>query len=278
MKGYLTRMQITFFDLTIGIIALISMTLNLFQRYKERKTRQEINDQKRLHSTILMSLLKNFDEGTKSHEDLKRKGEHGSTISESIVRIINAQRIALREFLERYYEVEITSAYIDRPENEEMLVEIIEGADSMTAVMTKVVEKADRYVFTIGGRSRNNAYLNALTKRVLLKDIRYIRVITGESIKHLLCEHIHNVFENVELGYLNEDKYGGILVTQDTVVCALYSSKVPILDKALIIQNEKIASDYRSYVQDLLNSSKTKIDDKFITNLCKKCGEKQNPS
>jgi len=277
-------MEITEFDLIIGLIAFISLAFNLFQLYKDKINRQKIDDQRRLHETILMGLFENMNEGARSLEDLKRKGANGSTISESIIRMINAQRIEVGEFLKSYYEKEIipespsreiVSSIKEKADSSIKTIGLIEGAESITSAMIEAVEKADRYIFCVGGRSRNDAYLNALYKRVLRKNVRHIRVISGKDIKHSLCEHIRNVFQHVELGYLKDDKYGGILVTHDTVILALYSSRVSYLDKGVMIKDEHTASDYRAYIQDLLNSSKKPLDENFILSLCTNCREKK---
>lgn len=277
-------MEITIFDLIIGLIAIISLAFNFFQLYKNKIDRQRIDDQRRLHETILMGLFENMNEGARSLEDLKRKGANGSTISESIIRIINAQRIEVGGFLKCYYEKEIIpesssseiiSSMKEKAASSKRTIDLIEGAESITSAMIEVVEKAERYIFCVGGRSRNDAYLNALHKRVLRKDVRHIRVITGDHIRHPLCENICNIFQHAELGYLKEDKYGGILVTHDTIILALYSSRVPNLDKALIIEDEHTASDYRAYIQDLLNSSEKPLDENFVLSLCTNCREKK---
>jgi len=273
-------MQITLFDLIIGLFALISLAFNFFQLYKDRINRQKLDDQKRLHETILIGLWQNMNEGAKSLEQLKRKGADVSTVAESLTRIINAQRVEVGGFLKRYYKVEISqetspleleSTIMDKAESQRISIELIEGEEAITSTMIEAVEQAERYVFCVGGRSRNKAYLNALSKRVLCGDIQYIRVITGDHIRHQLCEHIQKIFQRADFGYLKEDKYGGILVTHDTVISAFYSSRVPTLERALKIKNEKTASDCRVYVQDLFGTSEKPLDMNFIYNLCTTC-------
>lgn len=278
-------MQVTPFDIIVGLIALISLAFNLFQLYKDRINRQKLDDQRRLHETILTGLWQNMSEGAKSLERLKRKGANGSTIADSIARIINAQRIEVGEFLKGYYNVEVTqesspieleSAGIGIDRSIVKSIELIEGVESITATMIEAVEQAERYIFCVGGRSRNDAYLEALSKRALRGDVRYMRVITGDHIRHQLCEHICNIFQHIELGYLEEDKYGGILVTHDTIVLALYSSRVGSLDKGFKIESEQVASDYRTYVQDLFTASEKPLSIDFIRTLCTECRAKFN--
>lgn len=282
----ITRMEITIFDLIIGLIAIISLAFNFFQFYKEKINRKKIDDQRRLHETILLSLFNNMNEGSKSLEDLRRKGANESTISESIIRIINALRIEAGEFLKSYYEKEfntesssskVLSQRKGKASGSTENLELIEEAESITMAMREVVERAERYIFCVGGQSREDPYLNALSQRVLKGDVRHIRVITGKNIKPSLYENMCKIFQHAELGYLKDDKYGGFLVTHDTVVSALYSSTVPTLEKALIIKDENTASDFRAYIQDLLNSSKKPLDKDFILSLCDDCShEKQS--
>lgn len=92
-------------------------------------------------------------------------------------------------------------------------------------------------------------------------------------MRHPLCEHLSKVLDHVELGYIEEDKYGGIIVTHESVFLAIYSSKISALDKGLVIKNDKIAADYRTYVQDILAVSKKDIDLNFIQSLCESCSK-----
>jgi hypothetical protein len=278
-------MEVTLFDLVVGVIAIVSLVFNFFQLYKDKINRQKLSDERRLHETILTGLWQNMNEGAKSLEQLKRKGANGSTVADNIARIINAQRIEVGEFLKRYYNVEVSreasplelaSVSMDTTKSQATSTELIEGVEAMTSAMIETVEQADRYIFCVGGRSRNNAYLDVLRQRVLRGDVRHIRVITGDHIRHQLCEHIRNIFQHVELGYLKEDQYGGILVTHNTVILALYSSNVPSLDKGLKIESEQTASDYRPYVQDLLAASEKNLSMDFIHSLCTICRSKTN--
>lgn len=263
-------MQVTLFDLIVGLVALISLVFNFFQLYKDRINRQKLDTQRRLHETILTGLWQNMKEGAKSLGQLKTKGANGSTVADTVVGIINAQRIEVEEFLKRYYNVEVTQI-VDRDRSKTKSVQLIEGAGAITSAMREAVEQAERYIFCLGGRARNDAYLTVLRQRVLRGDVRYIRVITGDHIRHQLCEHISSIFQRVELGYLKEDKYGGILATHDTVISALYSSQVPFLDKGLKIKNEQVASDYRVYIQGLLATSDKPLSMNFIHTLCTTC-------
>ena len=67
-------MEVTLFDLVVGVIAIVSLVFNFFQLYKDKINRQKLSDERRLHETILTGLWQNMNEGAKSLEQLKRKG------------------------------------------------------------------------------------------------------------------------------------------------------------------------------------------------------------
>lgn len=278
-------MQLTTYAIVFGVIGLVSLALNLFQLYRDRINRQRSRDERRLHETILRGLWQSMTESARSLEQLRRKGADGTTVADIIGGVVNAQRIEIEEFLKCYYSVgtkqlapSLTRAVVtnDGTEVRARSLELVEGVEAITSTMIEAVENAEGYIFSVGGRSRNNRYLAALRQRVFRGDVRYVRVITGDHIRHQLHEHIHDVFKFVELGYLKEDKYGGILVTRDTVILAIYSSSVPTLDKGLKMAGEQIASDYRSIVQDLFNASEKPITMDFVSGLCTTCREKSH--
>ena len=150
---------------------------------------------------------------------------------------------------------------------------LIEGHNEITSTMIRIVQQAETYIYTIGGRSRNDAYLSEMTRRVQMGDTRYIRVLTGDHIRHSLCDHLHAVLDYVELGYYKEDRFGGVLVTHDTTFIALPSPSETILDKALVLRSERVASDYRAYVTELLGGTDNSVtlDSAFIIGKCKGC-------
>jgi len=159
------------------------------------------------------------------------------------------------------------------PERSGPYTELIDGAEEISISMIAGVQRAKTYIFTIGGRSRNEAYLNAVKQRALQSDIRYVRLITGGHIQHILCRHLQELGDQVELGYHPEEKYGAVMVTHDTTFVALPSPNVSILDRALKIKSEAVAADYRVYVAELLGSSKKEVDSEFIQKLCTTCRE-----
>jgi hypothetical protein len=276
-------MQITTFDLVMGLAGLISLGFNFFQLYQDRIKSQKLEDQRKLHEATLLGIWQNLTKGANSLLQLEHKGADATTIATNMARVVDSQRIQIAELLEGYYGVKVGP----RDSFDALLktsgkgssnggIELIDGVEAITSAMLKAVEDAEKYVFTIGGRSRNDPYLNALKQRVHRGDVRYIRIITGDHVRHPLCQHIRDMQDQIELGHLPEDKYGGVLVTHETVILALQSSRVPSLDKGLRIQNERIASDYRLYVLELLSSSNRAVDAELIQSLCTTCRQKRS--
>ena len=150
-------------------------------------------------------------------------------------------------------------------------IELIDGSVEIINSMVLTVQNAERYIYAIGGRSRNETYLNAIKDRVAKGGIRYVRIITGDHILHHLCKHLHDLFESSEIGYLPKDKYGNVIVTDRITVIALPSPSVKLLDKGLKIIDERVASDYREYIIELLGKSNRNTDLSFIESLCSEC-------
>lgn len=155
---------------------------------------------------------------------------------------------------------------------------LIEGSEEIINLMIQIVLNAHIYIYTIGGRSRDDAYLDALNRRLLQKDIHHIRILTGDYIHHSLCRHLQETLDCVELGHYDKDRFGNVLVTHDTTFIALPSPEGSILEKGILISGERIASDYRSYITELLGGSDKdkRIDSNFIMKLCMECRRENN--
>jgi hypothetical protein len=72
-------------------------------------------------------------------------------------------------------------------------IELIDGTEEITDAMIKAVQGAQKYIYTVGGKSRNDLYLDSLRTRVSRGDIRYVRIITGDHIRHQLCKHLQKL-------------------------------------------------------------------------------------
>lgn len=274
-------MQLSIYEMLVGVVAAVSVGVNLFQLYRNKVNRQmltnELANERRWHETILRSLWETMSELGSALGQLKRIGADGTVVVDRVGGAVNAQRIEIEEFLQNYYGVDIgqLASRLTQDRVGEESLELIRGKEDITNAMIDAAEKAEGYIFCVGGRSRNKRYLAAVSKRVLGGNVRYIRVITGDHIRHELHEHIGELFDHFELGYLSEDKYGGITVTHNTVILALYSSKVAFLDKGLKIVGEQIAGECREYVLELLVASNQPVELEFIRKLCTECKDKE---
>ena len=270
-------MQITIFDFVVGLVGLISFVLYLFQLYKDRTNRRIADTELRLHETTLMAIWQTLSEGAHSLTQLEHKGADSTTIASNMSRVLESQRIHIAEMLHRYYglkpQTQSSSSLPTSP------LTLIQSEEAITTAMIEAVETAESYLFTVGGRSRNEPYLNAVKQRVMRGDIRYLRIITGDHIRHPLCVHIRELLEqreNIQFGYLKEDKYGGILVTNNKIIQALQSSRVSSLDKGLVLEDERVASDYRLYILELLSSAEPVTNMDLVEALCTTCRQKRS--
>jgi len=153
---------------------------------------------------------------------------------------------------------------------------LIQGAETVTYNMVEAAKDAQTYIYTIGGKARNEKFLNTISERVVRGNIRYIRVITGDHIRHQLCRHLHELQEIVELGYYLDRIYGNIMVTHDTTIIALPCPNSSALENVLKVKSREVASDYREYITELLGSSEKITNFSLIENLCKTCRGSRN--
>lgn len=243
-------------------IGILSIFLNIFQFYTGYTREQKFKEQEKLFETVLETLFKNLSYASEKTRSSQNSQEINTT---ALTEIVESQKNYLEVFIKKYFPEYLQSQqFLDK-------LYLVEGLKNVTKEQVKILNEANEYVFIIGGRSRNEEYLHALSNRILTNDIRYIRIITGNHVRHPLHEHLVEVWGKVELAYYEEDKFGGILATHDTVFVALQSSNKSILDKGLVIRNLKIAADYRLYIQELLSNSEKKVAQDFIKSLCTKC-------
>jgi hypothetical protein len=123
--------------------------------------------------------------------------------------------------------------------------------------MLDIVKKSDKYLFVIGGRTRVKEYIDEIDEKIINDGFRYLRLIAGNHIRELLYDHLisHLGKENVELKYLGEeDKYGGIMVTNGQVFIALKTNDTN-LGYGIQINEHSISEEYRSYIERLAASA-----------------------
>jgi len=248
-------------------IAIVSIFLNIFQFYTDYTRKQKFKEQEKLFVTVLETLFKNLSYASEKTKRIQNSNELNTSV---LTEIVESQKNYLEVFIKKYFPENLQSKqFLDTSY-------VVDGLTDTTAEQISILKNAKEYVFIIGGRSRNEKYLSALKDRITEKNVRYIRIITGNHIRHQLHQHLNEIWSEVELGYYEEDKFGGILATHDTVFIALQSSNKSILEKGFVIHNEKIAADYRLHIQELLSNSQKKVTKELIGQLCITCKSEQN--
>ncbi len=257
-------MEISGWTIVGVVVGLTSLVLNLFQYYKKRVEVKSTDKERELYLTTLENLFNNLNNGQKYLREFETK----KVSSSIIISNVRNQFESLKSDISGYFKFYKAKSLIRTTSS---FQELVEGVDEITNAMISVIESTENYIFTIGGKSRNAKYLNAIKKVIKIKNVKYIRIITGDYIYKQLFNHIEEVWDKLEQGYLNDDFYGGIIATDDTVFVALHSSSLSSLDKGLLIKNAKIASDYRLYIQELYTTSEKGKDIDFYKSMCKNC-------
>lgn len=144
--------------------------------------------------------------------------------------------------------------------------------------MVESIQKAKKFVFTTGGRARESKYLQSISKKVITENVQYYRVILGDHIRHVLCQHLCNLLnkklDNIHIGHLAEETYGNFTATDEEVVMALPSTKIDMVDTGLIIMNKAVAEDYRMHILNIYGDSKKLKKEEEIKELCIDCRDK----
>lgn len=259
----------------IGIfLGLLSVAFNVFLLYREHVRKSAFAAERDAILSTVSATLRALIDGQRALSDLEHKGADARSLHAAAGALIEGNTTYLKGLLQRYgreLPAAQSAATAQRLEAEPHSTHLVRGVEAIETSMIKAIENAEHYLMVIGGRSRNERYLNAIKQRVGRGDVRYVRVVTGDHIRHPLCLHLNEMWDRVELGYLCEDKYGGVLVTHETVVLALYSSTVPALDKGLVINDPSVAADYRLYVLELLGSSDRNVSLGLLRSLCTTC-------
>jgi hypothetical protein len=206
----------TFIGIFIGVV---SLGFNLFQLYQGHLLKQKLRDEQRRYKTSLLGIWNSLAVNIREISALGHRGESKYNIASTAIGLMLSQRAGLTELLRgEFGEQAIKEDPLLVFRSEFTGAELIDGEQALTAAMIEAVEKADKYIYTIGGRSRTQMYLDAVKARVLVGDVKYVRVVTGDHIRHPLCGHLRELAGKMEVGYLPEDKYGGVLATHDTIV------------------------------------------------------------
>lgn len=168
--------------------------------------------------------------------------------------------------------------YLLKPKDSRLLkysknFSLIHGQKNCINSMIKTVDEANDFIFTIGGRSRDVKYLNAIANRVKKGNVHHIRVITGNHILHNLCVHLRDLGKNADLAYITEERFGNFLVTHDTTIIALQDAKKTNIYSILILKDTKVASEFRQYISGVFGQDNKTVDNTLIKSLCLSCRE-----
>jgi hypothetical protein len=222
----------------IGLISLlISIGFNvyfIFDKFKV-KTKEENSNQ---DLRILTEIINNI---TVSLQGTQRQEFSDINISEQLKNLYALAQGNLKKY---------------KIQKDEPLYVFCDSIDEVNKVMIDTINNASKYILIIGGRTRVNEYVQALDSKIN-SGIKYIRLITGDHIRELLFEHINKWIgkDNIEIKYLGaEDKYGGLLVTNGKVFIALKTNDTH-LGYGILINNQSISEEYRSYIEGLSTSA-----------------------
>lgn len=222
----------------IGLFSLlISIGFNvyfIFDKFKV-KTKEENSNQ---DLRILTEIINNI---TVSLQGTQRQEFSDINISEQLKNLYALAQGNLKKY---------------KIQKDEPLYVFCDSIDEVNKIMIDTINNASKYILIIGGRTRVNEYVQALDSKIN-SGIKYIRLITGDHIRELLFEHINKWIgkDNIEIKYLGEeDKYGGLLVTNGKVFIALKTNDTH-LGYGILINNQSISEEYRSYIEGLSTSA-----------------------
>lgn len=156
--------------------------------------------------------------------------------------------------------------------------EFITGENAVKRTLLEAIKETREAIFATGGRAREGSYLNVLTQKVVKEKVKYYRVILGNNIHIPFYNHLNKILENklpnVHIGYLEEEKFGNMLVTDNKVIFYIPSATSNGLDSVLKIDDSYLAISYQRYIIDVFLGSqliRSKADlNKLYNNLKRK--------
>jgi hypothetical protein len=136
--------------------------------------------------------------------------------------------------------------------------ELIMGNHKVNRVLIEAINEAQGFLFTTGGRSRESEYLNAISQKIIKNKIKYYRVILGNHIHEIFYKHLNSLFSSnisdIFIGYIKDEKYGNMLVTDKKVIFYLPSDSEG-LDSVLRIEDSNLAQKYQLYIMQIYANS-----------------------
>jgi len=231
IKFTLTHPEIV--GILLGIASLLFNVYFLLEKKKAKKQKNELHDDLEIVSNMIDEIIQSIN----STEYYNRQNLIHQLSSQ-----MNNLYTLVSGNLKKY---KIRGAL--------MKFKFFKTREEVSGAMLSTIRNSDEYILTIGGQTRETEYVDNIEKKIKNNEIRYMRLITGDHIRDVLYDHLIRIIgkQNVKLKYLGtEDKYGGIIVTKGKVFLALKTNETN-LTYGIIIKEQNISEEYRSYVEGL---------------------------
>jgi len=255
----------TVFDFVNFGLTAVSFAFAIYQVMMEAKAKEDakrlVEEVQRISRKQLEGLYISLDEAIRDSEILCGQGGSPFKTAKAVTTIIRRERSSVRTLLHADGG-KILNGLIAISESDSSTVQLIYDEQSAKEALERIVLESTSYLYVVGGRSRNTEYLQKIVQRVSGRNVKYVRIITGDHIRRPLYDHLVSIEAlrevdqplEVEIGYLPEDKYAQVTVSPTQVFVALPSMKTQ-LSGGILIRSPRVASDLREYVASLLERS-----------------------
>lgn len=152
----------------------------------------------------------------------------------------------------------------------------LSNAEAVTKEMKQLVKDSKTYVYAIGSKSHDESYLRSISNKAGKGKISYTRLLTGDEITHQLHRHCLNVLKvnKVEIRHTPKEKYGNLLVSENTAIIALPGPKRNEFTGLKLVGAES-ANHYTLYFTEIFERSGQKIKSvEELASLCETCGKR----
>ena len=201
-------------------------------------------------------------------------------------RVISTEKVAEKLKVHRTQVIRTMDMYLQQmatiAERRLPKIEFIRGTKNVHAEIVKAIEEAKESIMAVGGRSKVEPYLKAIEDQVKNNKKKYSRVVMGNSIHHVFCQHLCSLCDhnNVNIAYYKKERYGNILIVDRNVVIVFIPSPDPKqknIDAIVKIPDSEVGKNYYDYIDSLLFHREQKWTKKAdIQSLCEKCGKSKN--
>lgn len=127
----------------------------------------------------------------------------------------------------------------------------IDDSDTVKAEFIKVVNDAEKYIMTTGGKSTIKEYLSAIERNLEEKDIEYWRIMFGEKISNEVCEHLSEIIgrDGIFISYTPQELTPTLLLTEKVAFLGLPNPNPDEFKTCLKIPDEKIIEKLGKYIR-----------------------------